>query len=163
VLALVEAKRNPNDLGHGFRRRQENLAWLTGDEAGYDPAAYRTRRFPSGHFDRAAVHERDGERHVLSRESFRRFARDPGTGMFLDHLYLVTRPGAVWGLGAAALSRIAHRVATDERWEPESDAYLRRLLRWCRSLAHEVETPDVLRLYAAGEARARQLLLVTPG
>ena len=161
VLALAEAKRNLNDLGHGFRRRQENLAWLTGDEGGYDPAAYRTRSFPTGRFDRSAVHERDGVRTLLTRESFRHFARDPESGLFLDRLHLVTRPGPVWGLSAAALSRIAHRVSTDERWEPGSEAYLRRLQRWCRSLAHDVETPDVLRLYAASDERARHVLLVT--
>src|SRR5262249_14103426 len=37
VLAVVEVKRNVNDLAHGFRLRQENLAWLTGDVAHYDP------------------------------------------------------------------------------------------------------------------------------
>ncbi|MBV9772469.1 MAG: hypothetical protein JO040_00875 [Gemmatimonadetes bacterium] len=160
VLALVEAKRNPDDLGHGFRRRQENLAWLTGSRDGYDPAAYRTRSFPRGHFDRPAVHVQDGERHTLARESFCRFARDPATGFFLDRLYLVTRPGTLWGVGAAAMSRIAHRVATDERWEPESDAYLRDLLRWCLALADPLEAPDVLRLYGSSPERARQLLLL---
>ena len=161
VLALGEAKRNLNDLGHGFRLRQENLAWLTGEQRGYDSTAYRTRSFPSGHFDRPAVHEQDGVRTLLARASFRRFHRDPESGFFLDRLYLITRPGPVWGLSAAALSRIAHRVSIDERWEPGSEAYLRRLQRWCRSLAHDVETPDLLRLYAASEERARRILLVT--
>jgi hypothetical protein len=161
VLALAEAKRNLNDLGHGFRQRQENLAWLTGDAAAYDPAAYRTRSFPTGHFDRPAVHEQDGVHTLLTRASFRHFRRHPAAGIFLNRLYMITRPGPVWGLSAAALSRIAHRVSTDERWEPESDAYLRRLQRWCRSLAHDVETPDVLRLYAASDERARHVLLVT--
>ena len=31
VRAIVEAKRNINDLAEGFLMRQENLAWLTGD------------------------------------------------------------------------------------------------------------------------------------
>jgi hypothetical protein len=160
VLALVEVKRRADDLAHGFRMRQENLAWLTGDEAGYDPAAYRTRGFPAGRFDRAAAHTGDGEVHVLGPGSFRRFRRDPATGLFLDGLYLVTRDGPVWGLGSAALARVAHRAATDERWDPASDVYLAGLLEWCRSLACAVETPDVLRTYAATEARARQVLVV---
>jgi hypothetical protein len=160
VLALVEVKRGVNDLAHGFRMRQENLAWLTCDEAGYDPSAYRTRSFPTGRFDRAAAHPADGEVHVLGPGSFRRFRRDPATGLFLDGMYLVTRDGPVWGLGSAALARIAHRVATDERWDPASEAYLAGLLEWCRSLACAVETPDVLWTYAATEARARQVLVV---
>jgi hypothetical protein len=160
VLALVEVKRGANDLAHGFRMRQENLAWLTCDEAGYEPAAYRTRSFPAGRFDRAAAHHADGEVHALGPGSFRRFRRDPASGFFLDGLYLVTRDGPVWGLGSAALARVAHRVATDERWDPASEAYLAGLLEWCRPLACAVETPDVLRAYAAAEARARQVLVV---
>lgn len=160
VLAMIEAKRNLNDLGHGFRQRQENLAWLTGDEAGYDSAAYRTRHFASGHFDRPAVHEEGGRSHAFTRASFRRFQRDPATGAFLRGLYLVTRPADVVGLGAAALSRIAHRIATDERRDASDDAYLTRLLRWSQTLAEPIETPDVLRLYAATEPTARQILLI---
>ena len=52
VLAVVEVKRNLNDLAHGFRRRQDDLAWLTGHTANYDPRRYRTRQFPTGHFDK---------------------------------------------------------------------------------------------------------------
>ena len=163
VLAVVEVKRSLGDLAHGFRMRQENLAWLTGDREGPDPAAYRTRGFPAGCFDRPAVHTEGGESWWFGPGSFRRFRRDPATGLFLDGLYLVAREGPVWGVGAAALSRIAHRVATDEHWDPTSDAYLARLLEWCGSLAHVVETPDVLRTYAATEARAQQLLVVPAG
>lgn len=163
VLALVEVKRGVNDLAHGFRMRQENLAWLVGDQAGPDPAAYRTRSFPTGRFDRAAAHPADGVAHTLGPGSFRRFRRDPATGLFLDGLYLVTRDGPLWGLGSAALARVAHRAATDERWDPASDAYLAGLLEWCRSLACAVETPDVLRTYAATDARARQVLVVGAG
>ena len=73
VLALVEVKRNLNDLAHGFRQRQENLAWFTGDTGHYDAAQYRTRYFRSGHFDREAVHEQDGEPFVFTSSS------SPGT------------------------------------------------------------------------------------
>ncbi len=161
VLALVEAKRNINDLAHGFRQRQENLAWLTGSTGSYEPAAYRTRHFRSGHFDREAIHEQDGERFLFSRESFHRFHRDPA-GLYLPRLYFITRVGLLWGVSAAALSRIQFRVATEERWDPGDDTYLRRLLGWCRSLVETLETPDVLRLYARARGRGRQVLLVRP-
>ncbi|MEW5925863.1 MAG: hypothetical protein AB1941_00080 [Gemmatimonadota bacterium] len=159
VLAVVEVKRGLNDLAHGFRMRQENLAWLTGGEGGPDPAAYRTRGFPAGRFDRPALHAEGGESWRFGPGSFRRFRRDPATGLFLDGLYLVTREGPVWGVGGSALARIACRVATDSRWDPASEAYLAGLLEWCRSLARPVETPDVLRTYAA-EQFARQVLVV---
>lgn len=160
VLAVVEAKRNPNDLGHGFRGRQENLAWLTVAADQYDPAHYRTRRFPSGHFDRPAVHRQDGDAFVLTRDSFRHFCPEPDEGVFLERLYFITRDGPLWGLATAALSRVAFRVATDVSWDPDREAYLARLLDWCRTLAGPVEAPDVLRLYAGAPARAGQLLVV---
>lgn len=160
ALAVVEVKRGLNDIAHGFRMRQENLAWLTGGEDGPDPAAYRTRGFPAGRFDRPATHTDGGETLVFGPGSFRRFRRDPATGLFLDGLYLVTREGPLWGVGGAALARIACRVATDPRWDPADEGYLAGLLEWCGSLAHPVETPDVLRTYAAAGERAGQVLVV---
>jgi len=160
VLALVEVKRNLNDLAHGFRLRQENLAWFTGDTGHYEPTQYRTRYFRSGHFDREAVHEEDGERFVFAPGSFRHFRREPGSGPYLRRLCFITREGRVDGVSASALSRIRHRVATDERWEPRSEAWLRELLHWCQSLVEPVETPDVLRLYCSVPGRARQVLVV---
>ena len=159
ALAVVEVKRNINDLAWGFRQRQENLAWLTGDRCGYDPQQYRTESFPSGHFDREVVHEQDGEEFVLGPVSFRRFRRQ-SHGFFVNRLVLVTREGTLWGVSAAALARIRFRAATDQRWEPESGDYLRSFFEWCRSLAEPVETPDVLEIYASTPRQARQIVLV---
>ena len=158
VLGVVEAKRNPNDLGHGFTRRQENLAWLGGHRAAYDPARHVTRHFPTGHFDRA-VHEQHGERFVFDPTSFRRFRPDE-RGLFMAGLYFVTRPAHLVGLSGGALARVRHRAATDERFDPDDDAYLGELLAWCGTLAEPVETPDVLGLYAEDPGLARQILLI---
>jgi hypothetical protein len=162
VLGVVEVKRNLNDLAHGFRHRQENLAWFKGEAGHYDPSLYRTRYFRSGHFDREAVHEEDGERFVFSRDSFRRFRREPGIGLVLRRLYFITRGGTLSGVSTAALARIRHRVATDARWQQRGDASLGELLRWCQSLAEPLEAPDVLRLYGSTPARARQVLVIEP-
>lgn len=161
VLAVVEVKRNLNDLAHGFRLRQDNLAWFRGDTGHYDPARHRTRHFRSGHFDREAVHEEDGERFVFAPGSFRHFRREPGLGPYLRRLCFITREGSLAGLSTSALSRLRHRVATDERWRPESEAYLQELLRWWQSLAEPLETPDVLRLYCSVPGRARQILVLS--
>lgn len=160
VLALVEVKRNADDVAHGFLQRQENLAWLTADAGAYAAAEYRTRHFRTGHFDRPAVHVEDGERFVFTRESFRRFRREPQGGPFLERLCFVTREGALHGTTAATLSRLRTRVASDERWAPESDAYLEGLLGWLKGQLLPLETPDVLRLYCADAERARQVLVV---
>ncbi len=124
VLAVVEAKHNPNDIGHGFSRRRADLDWLTGNRAAYDPATRITRHFPTGHFDRPALHER----HVFAPASFLR-----------PSLFFVTRLAPLAGLSGGALARLRHRVATDYDTTPED------LLAWCRTLAEPVETPDVLR------------------
>ncbi len=160
VLGLVEVKRNLNDVAHGFRRRQENLAWLKGEAGHYEPTQYRTRYFRSGHFDREAVHEQDGERFVFARGSFRHFRREPGLDVFLRRLYFITRAGTLAGVSTSALARIRHRVATDERWRLDDDASLRELLRWCQTLAEPLETPDVLRLYCSVPGRGRQVLVM---
>lgn len=159
VLAVVEVKRNINDLAHGFRRRQIDLAWLTGDRAAYDPAEQRTGYFETGHFDRPAVHWQDWQSFLFEPGSFARFVRD-GSGAFTSGLYLVTRAGPIWGLSGAALARVAAAVATDETWDPNDDACLSRLFAWARSLAGPQEAPDVLRRFADDAHRADQLIVL---
>jgi hypothetical protein len=161
VLAVVEVKRNINDLAHGFLRRQIDLTWLTGDAQRYDAAAHRTGHFRTGHFDRPAVHWQDAEPFVFRPDSFRRFVRDPQAEFFLDGLYLLTRIGPVWGLSTAAMSRAAARVSSDEDLDLTRATDLVRLFDWCRSLAGAVETPDVLRQFTSAPERGRQLLVVT--
>lgn len=159
VLAVVEAKRNINDLAHGFLRRQIDLAWLTGDRAAYDPAEHRTGTFDTGHFDRPAVHWEDRQAFLFAPDSFRRFQRDE-SGHFRAGLYLITRSGPVWGLSGAALARVAAAMSTDETWDPEDEAYLGRLFEWAKSLAGPVETPDLLGLYADDPERGRLLIVL---
>jgi hypothetical protein len=162
VLALVEAKRNPNDLAHGLRRRLENLAWLAGHREGYDPEAYRTASFASGHFDRDAHHREAGAVHRLDHTSFRRFLPALTAGELPAGLYLVTRTGPLWGLGSDALARIGHRISTDLAWAPGDPGYMAGLLEWCQALAHALEAPEVLRGHAADPAAANRVLFLDP-
>lgn len=159
VLAVIEVKRNINDLGHGFRRRQADLSWLTGDSERYDPEPLRTRTFPSGHFDRPAMHRQDGRDFVFDPTSFAGLRRDREAGYILQGVYFITRPATLWGASAAALSRIS-RAATDLRWDPDDEDYLRDLLRWCLTLTDPIEAPDVVAMYARDAELADQLLMV---
>lgn len=124
VLAAVEAKRNINDLAHGYRLRRRNLKWLAGGGKPQPTAYYR-----SGHFDRPFPHEGL----LFDQLSFRQV-----------ELHLFTRPGWIWGLGSATLSRLNHRACSDVafRWQ---DSYLRRLHQWTLAMTASVETPDLLR------------------
>jgi hypothetical protein len=162
VLAVVETKRNINDIGLGFRRWQANLAWLTGEVGSYDPQAHRTRRFPTGHFDRQTFHEHAGELLRFAPGSFHRFERESKRKLFLDRLYFITRAGPLWGISSGTLARIAHRLATGPAWETADEVYRRSLMQWAQSLADAIESPDVLRLYAARQQQASQVLLATP-
>jgi hypothetical protein len=161
VLALVEAKRNPNDVGKGFRIRQENLAWLTGERGGYDAAAYRTRTFPAGHFDRPAPHAQGGRTYRFDAASFRRFERDARTGRYLRGLCFVVKDRPLVGVGTPQLGRVMHRVASDPDFDLHSEAVLRRYHAWFRSMSEPLPTRDVLELYAADDSLARQIVLVT--
>lgn len=165
VVAAIEAKRNLNDLAHGLRHRIDNLRWFTGREGGYDPEAYRTSSFPTGHFDRPATHiEKDGERYVFTRESFAVFAGDParsaGAVRIPERLYLVSRPGCLWGIGSGGMARIAHRVSSDVEFDLHDPTYLESLLEWSIRLTHSIETPDLLRGFLAHEADTSRMLLL---
>mmetsp|Transcript_20626 Transcript_20626/g.28401 ORF Transcript_20626/g.28401 Transcript_20626/m.28401 type:complete len:526 (-) Transcript_20626:58-1635(-) len=71
VLAAVEVKRNPDDLGEAFLSYQKALNWLAGHEQTYDPLTWMNRAYPTGHFkDRPFIHDHDGERLVFTPESF---------------------------------------------------------------------------------------------
>jgi len=160
VLALVETKRNPNDLARGLQKRLENLSWLAGHEAGYDSLAYRTEAAPSGHNEGVAVHSEKGEVFRFDRASFRRFLPDLNSGTPHRNVYLVTRTGMLWGIGSAGLARIAHRVSSDTSWAPDDDEYLAGLLAWSQSLTSPVESPDILQMYADDPEAARQVLFL---
>jgi len=56
VLAVVEVKRNANDIAKSYEVHARNLAWLNGETREYDPVEFRTMQYASGHFDRAFVH-----------------------------------------------------------------------------------------------------------
>jgi hypothetical protein len=164
VVAVIEAKRNPNDLAHGFLRRLENLSWLAGHREGYEAEAYRTASSPGGHFDGEARHIERGVRYAFTRDSFARFLPDLQAAAIPRDLYLVTRIAPLWGIASSGLSRIAHRISSDLHWDPEDPAYLEDLLRWCQTLCAGTEAPDLLRRYTADEERARRVLLLpAPG
>jgi hypothetical protein len=159
VLAAIEVKRNLNDLAHGFRLRQENLAWLTGEAGGPDSDTYRTATFPTGRFDRPTTHAESGETFLLTPGSFRRFRRDPVSGLF-NRLFFISRRGPLWGIAAAGLARIKARVAAAEHFDPEDEASLNKFLVWARAMTREVDAPDVLRRYASALRWARQVILL---
>lgn len=158
VQAIVEAKKNINDLVHGFRVRQENLAWFTGDSTMYNSELYETQQFPTGHFDSPAIHQENGQSYFITSKSFSRFTVDPDVGYRLDSLYFMTRKRELVGVTMQELGRILHRVATDPGFDLESDVILRRLMKWALSFVEPFQTEDVLTLYSKSDELARQIV-----
>lgn len=161
VLAMVESKRNINDLSHGFVQRQENLAWLTDDPRGFSPERYRTARYRSGRFDRVAEHHQEGRTYQISPDSFRRFHRDPGCGDFLSGLWLATEDRPLLGVSSGELQQILARVATDPAVELHRPETLEPLCGWILELIHPLQAQDVLQRYARSEL-AHQILVLEP-
>lgn len=142
VLGMVEFKRNPNDLGHGFTLRQENLAWLRGDESGYDPSLYRTQRYPEGRFEGPVVETGL----TFTRDSFAGLLPDPKTGDVLEGLHFVTTERPLTGLSSRELHRMTNRIAGDLSVDWTDRAALARDVRsWLDPDA--LRTADVLQRY----------------
>lgn len=133
VRAVVEAKRNLNDLARGYQHRVDNLQWL---QSGANSPRYQNGNYPTGRFE-VAVHQQDGEKFELSRESFQSTGRP----------YLMTRAGTIWGANSAALGRMAYRVSTDVKLKPDQGRGLRKLRDWCQALTSPFETPELLEEY----------------
>ncbi len=161
VLAIVEAKRNINDLADGFLMRQENLAWLTGDADGYDEAEYRTRIYEAGHFDRVSEHAEDGETDRFDTSSFQSFERDISSGHFLHGLYFATRDRPLLGVTPGELAKILHRVASDPNFDFDRPTVLRRYHKWAHEMVGPFQTVDLLKIYATDPQLADHILLIT--
>lgn len=159
VLAVVEAKRNINDLVSGFLQRQRNLGWLTRDERAYDAAAFRTRSFPTGHFDRPATHRQDGVEYTLTSDSFRHFHREEETGWFLDRLCFASRLRPLLGVTTLELARILNRVATRREFDRDDPAQVERLRAWSLTFVSPMQSYDVLRRYCSFRL-ARQIIAI---
>lgn len=149
VRAVVEAKRNVNDLSHGFRLRQENLAWFAGDASGYEPDRYRTAAYPDGHFAGGATHAEGGREFRFTPASFAPFATPDAGPHRLAGLYFVTTERPLLGVSSAELGMLLDRVLSDPLFDPASDAKLRRFRTRALDLVADFQSEDVLALYAA--------------
>jgi hypothetical protein len=160
VHAVVEAKNNINDLAHGFRVRQENLAWFVGDSHGFNSTRYRTSRFRDGQYDgRIVQHHENGGVYRFDATSFDLFRELDCPPYRMKRLFFVTECRPLLGLGGGDLSRLMHRVATDYRFDIRSDAKLKRLYESMLETLPPVQTIDVLRLYASDDSLAGNIIM----
>ena len=165
VLALVEAKRNINDIPHGFRLRQENLAWFVGDQAGFDEQAYRTSHFPTGHFDRPYVHDERGRKFRFDPASFVRFEKSETHGCRIDRLCFVTEQRRLQGVESSTLTKLIHFVSSDRSFTleedyqlPGSDLPVRRLRKRLLAEVQQPQAAGVLEMFATSDQLAGQII-----
>ena len=160
VLAVVEVKRNPNDLVNGFLHRQENLAWFTQTRSGYPAESYRTNIFRHGHFDRPAQHAENGRKYVFTHHSFVRFRQERHHGYFLDGLFFITRSRPLLGMTSSEHSRLLYKISTDVHFDLDNDDYLERLWQWCQQVIADYQSKDVLMLYASQPHWSEQIVFL---
>lgn len=164
VHAVVEAKNNINDLAHGFRVRQENLAWFVGDTQGYETTRYRTSQFPDGQFKgRIVNHHEKGINYQFDSTSFDLFRPLDKPPYRLSRLYFVTEQRPLLGLDNGDLNRLLHRIATDHRFDIHSNTKLKRLYEWLLDFVAPVQTVDILRQYAESDSLAGNIITVQLG
>ncbi len=161
ILAIVEVKRNPNDIAGGFFIRQENLAWFTRDSQGYDPQQYRTREFLDGHFDRPAYHHQNRQSFMFTAESFQNFTRSKNQ-YFMDRLFFITQQRRLYGLNSDEYSRLMYRVSSDIFFDIDNSICLSQLFDWTQNMRAPLQSIHVLEMFAR-QLFAKQIFLIERG
>ncbi|EKX54870.1 hypothetical protein GUITHDRAFT_99522 [Guillardia theta CCMP2712] len=190
VLAIVEVKRNVNDMGSNFMGYVERIAWFSGMERGYDPTKFATNFYRSGHFDRPFWHSDACSRKSFKfdRSSFRLFfqdakrvsARDDLAAYVMERLNFVTRHGTIRGMSSKAEASLKKKVARDKafaraRSDCNKDAFspgMETLLAASCSWVHgwwekmeelkagEMSTEDLLLSYRRSEGAVDNIYLI---
>ncbi|NUM33478.1 MAG: hypothetical protein HUU50_02960 [Candidatus Brocadiae bacterium] len=156
VLAIIEVKRNINDIAWGFLIKQENIAWFTGDVNAYSAESYRTHIFQEGHFNKVVYHEEEGKRLSFDQSSFAAFKREGK--YFIDDLFFITDARPLLGMLSSDYRKFIYRISTDMNFDLENKEYLQDLLAWIRSFISPIQTRNILELYATRETWAKQIV-----
>lgn len=151
VLAIVEVKKNINDIAAGFELRQENIHWFTNNSDKYDEQLYRTKVFKDGHFNCAVTHSEHGSEFLFDHTSFAHFKSDGEH--FLRDLFFITYQKNLTGLRASEKSILCHKISTDVFFDIDDDEYIIKLFSWCLERFSSLQTKQVLELYLPEHAQ----------
>ncbi|BBM82224.1 endonuclease V [Candidatus Uabimicrobium amorphum] len=151
VLAIIEVKKNINDIAAGFELRQENIHWFTGNSDKYDAQIYRTKVFKDGHFSRAVTHSEHGKEFLFDRSSFEHF--ECSGEHFLRDLFFITYQKNLVGLRASEKSVLSHRMSTDVFFNLDDEKFVVNLFSWCLERFSPLQTKSVLELYLQEHAQ----------
>ncbi|WP_372369952.1 endonuclease V [Candidatus Uabimicrobium sp. HlEnr_7] len=145
VLAVIEVKKNINDVAGGFELRQENIHWFTKNSEKYDWQIYRTKIFREGHFDKKVKHSEHGKEYFFDSSSFLNFSHE--NEYYLQDLFFITYDRQLTGLRASEKSILSHRISTDVFFDLENDDYIEKLFTWCCERFSTLQTKNVLEFY----------------
>ena len=162
VLAIIEAKKNPNDLAHGFLMRQENIAWFKQDQRGYDPQRYQNQYYPEGHFNRSCIHldPLTGQEYVFDASSFSYLKRSD-EGFFLNRLYFVLYRRPLIGLDSKEWAVLKNKLATSPEYTTLTTQSLSPLYTFLKTFdPPPLRSHDVLKLYSKTSFLARHIFIV---
>lgn len=173
VLAIVEVKRNPDDIGSAFVNYQAPLAWLTGISDPSDSARWVTKSYPKGIFDRPFIQVHQGEPLVFTQESFKKltprkitsimpvdmqnfFEASTGSKLhFVDDLFFVVKDGPVDCMISRSVATVLSMIADCEELDATNSINSDQQIQALESIRINVDsryptqltTFDLLKLY----------------
>ncbi len=177
VYAIVEFKRNPDDIGkasltsillhsltdfhfagEAFASYQPALNWLSGNKDTYDSKKWITKAYVNGHFDKPAIYIcSNGEHLIFTSDSFSSLNKKPvslcgeTSQLFYDCIYFVTTLRPLDNVSSKHTSWILAKVSNDTIFDNElSDDAAIETLR-CKALERfprdKLTTLDLIRAY----------------
>ena len=173
VLAIVEVKRNPDDIGHAFVNYQAPLAWLTGQSDPSDTARWVCKTYPKGIFDRPFIQVHQGEPLVFTKDSFKKLTSRPITSImppdmqssfeastgsklhFVDDLYFIVKDGPVDCMISRSVATVLSLIADCEELDATNAIHSEKQVRALEAIRvfvnsrypSQLTTFDLLKLY----------------
>lgn len=163
VLAIIEAKRNPDDVSSGFMIRQENIAWFSGDQSHYDLERYRNQTYSHGHFDQGIWHheKEDDTKYYFDPSSFSYFKRDVNSNYYLNRMYFVTMRRRLSDLPSDQKGLLQHYLSTDHRFYDLTEDTMHTLYKTMQNHKGKVKSShEIMSLYAQNPITSRRIILL---
>jgi hypothetical protein len=165
VLAIIEAKNNPNDIGRSFIHFQESLAFLTNSYEDFDQAKWKTKQFPKGDFTRPSkpilhFETLDKNMYQIAPNAFEHFTKQSlencddfisdqsvfkNASLYIDNIYFVTRRKWLNGFHSSKSSLFAKKLASNIDFEVDG-AYDDMFREEVEQSNDTLSTAQVLRL-----------------
>jgi len=188
VLAIIEAKNNPNDIGQSFVHMQECLAFLTNSHEDFDQKKWKTKQFPKGDFSRPCQpichlevddHSQANVVYEISSTAFEHFKKFDtqndslesiipkdsvwyGRSLYIQNIFYVTRRKWLNGFHSSKVNVFSHKLACDLDLDDDNmDSYAKLWATEVEQTRNSLNTAQVLQLFQQQSQRPNaQVVLV---